>query len=566
MQMTVSHAADSPDPDKSSSKIDVRVIIDISGSMKKNDPKNLRVPALKLLIGLLPEGVDTGVWTFGTKVKPLVKHGIVDKKWKAKANKAVKKISSRDQYTNVENALNVVAQDWDEDDAQTKRNIIILTDGMVDVSKKQEVSDQSRQRILDEVLPMLQNKNVTVNTISLSENADLELMDALAVGTDGWSEQVNEAEQLQRVFLHMFEKSAPRDTVPLEGNKFTIDKMIEEFTLLVFRNNEIKPTTITPPKGEKFDQKSRPKNIAWLEEDGYDLITITKPIAGEWKIDADIDPDNRVMVVTKLKLHTSDIPNTIFVGEEYDYKFWVTAGGKKINKDAFYNLIEMKMTQASDGEIQEVWDLEKRNSENEFDIRLGKTFGVGEIELSVIVDGKTFKRQHKQTINVYEKIYDVEDESKQFPDGKNVYQLRIIPKGKVLNLSTFKTMANVTAPDGSNSQIEAKMVLRGNAWLVTISDPKPGQYTVVLDIEAKTKSDRKVNVTSDPIELGKQVEDAVIEEDDIEEVEEILEETDWMKIGIIMLVANLVLFGSIAGVLLFLKKRKEKAIEPKDEL
>ena len=32
---------------------DVRVLIDVSGSMKKNDPKNLRSPALRLLVGLL---------------------------------------------------------------------------------------------------------------------------------------------------------------------------------------------------------------------------------------------------------------------------------------------------------------------------------------------------------------------------------------------------------------------------------------------------------------------------------------------------------------------------------
>lgn len=169
IQLNVVWAADpAVSKKKSAPKIDVRVIIDISGSMKKNDPKNLRVPALKLLVGLLPEGIHTGVWTFGTKVKPLVKHGIVNKKWKNKANKSVKKIVSRDMYTNVESALKVVTKDWDEDDSGTKRNIILLTDGMVDISKKQEVSDQSRQRILDDVPPMVKvSPNSLINSFSL---------------------------------------------------------------------------------------------------------------------------------------------------------------------------------------------------------------------------------------------------------------------------------------------------------------------------------------------------------------------------------------------------------------
>ena len=42
---------------------DVRVVVDISGSMKKNDPNNLRAPAVRMLVGLMPEEARTGVWT-----------------------------------------------------------------------------------------------------------------------------------------------------------------------------------------------------------------------------------------------------------------------------------------------------------------------------------------------------------------------------------------------------------------------------------------------------------------------------------------------------------------------
>ena len=35
---------------------DVRILIDVSGSMKENDPRNLRVPAMRLMSELLPAG------------------------------------------------------------------------------------------------------------------------------------------------------------------------------------------------------------------------------------------------------------------------------------------------------------------------------------------------------------------------------------------------------------------------------------------------------------------------------------------------------------------------------
>jgi len=545
------------DPDQNASpKADVRVIIDVSGSMKKNDPDNLRVPALKLLVGLLPEGVQAGVWNFGTKVKPLVKLGVVDKKWESRANKSANKIYSGDLFTDVESALKRVTRDWSETDSETKRNIILLTDGMVDVSKKPEESTASRQRILDEVIPELQKKGVTVYAISLSENADHGLMDKLAISTDGTSEQVSSADQLQRVFLHMFEKSTPRDTVPLEDNQFTIDKLIEEFTLLVFRNNDIKETTVIKPGGDKFTHKTAPKNVAWLKEDGYDLITITKPTAGIWKVDAAIDPDNRVMVVSKLKLHTSEIPNSIFLGEEFDYKFWLTASGKKIDKDTFYKLIDMEIVQSSNGEIQEVWDFENRNSENEFVQKLGKSFTAGQVKLNVIVDGKTFKRQNTKTINVYDKIYDVEIQAADNASDKKAHVIQITPKDDLVDRKTFKVLATITAPDGSETQTSGTMSLRGDKWLAKIKDPLPGQYTVVLKVSALTKGGRKVSVSSDPLLIGKPLPDPVVEENTGESKVDATEKTDWMKIVMILLAANVVLFGLLGGGFIFLKKRK----------
>jgi hypothetical protein len=64
---------------------DVRVIIDISGSMKHNDPNNLRKPALELLVKLFPEGSKAGVWTFGQWVNNLVPSESVNKPWRDNA-------------------------------------------------------------------------------------------------------------------------------------------------------------------------------------------------------------------------------------------------------------------------------------------------------------------------------------------------------------------------------------------------------------------------------------------------------------------------------------------------
>jgi uncharacterized protein with von Willebrand factor type A (vWA) domain len=62
---------------------DVRVLVDVSGSMKKADPKSVRGPATALLAALLPDQSRGGIWLFGSVVRELVPYGPVDARWDA---------------------------------------------------------------------------------------------------------------------------------------------------------------------------------------------------------------------------------------------------------------------------------------------------------------------------------------------------------------------------------------------------------------------------------------------------------------------------------------------------
>jgi len=201
---------------------DVRVLIDVSGSMKKNDPRNLRTPAVKMLVGLLPDNTKSGIWTFGQYVNMQVKLGSVNNAWKEQAMLEAEKIHSLGLFTNIEEAIKRSTSDWRQPDPDYERHLILLTDGMVDIDKDTRLNEQSRRRVLDELLPRLESADVTIHSIALSENADAELLNTLSGATKGAFEQVNSAEQLQRIFLKLFEKSVKPDTLPIEDNKFNV--------------------------------------------------------------------------------------------------------------------------------------------------------------------------------------------------------------------------------------------------------------------------------------------------------------------------------------------------------
>src|SRR5690606_18550114 len=91
---------------------DVRVIIDISGSMKKTDPSNLRKPAVDVIVRLLPDGSKAGLWTFGQSVNMLVPHRVVDAPWRADGAQKANSISSVALFTNIGGALEAATQDY----------------------------------------------------------------------------------------------------------------------------------------------------------------------------------------------------------------------------------------------------------------------------------------------------------------------------------------------------------------------------------------------------------------------------------------------------------------------
>lgn len=141
--------------EKTAAPPDLRVLIDVSGSMKKTDPNNLRVPAVKLLLNLAQDGSQLGIWMFDQGVKTLVPHGKVSADWKKSAAGKVDAIPFRGLFTGIGAALEAAARGQIKPDPTWDRTIVLLSDGMVDIAKNPAVNERERKRILDEIVPKL---------------------------------------------------------------------------------------------------------------------------------------------------------------------------------------------------------------------------------------------------------------------------------------------------------------------------------------------------------------------------------------------------------------------------
>jgi len=568
--------------------LDIRLVIDISGSMKQNDPNKLRIPALQLVTNLMPKGAESGVWAFGRYVNMLVPLGKVDQEWQEASTQAAKKISSAGLYTNIGDALVKASYGWTTPDDNEKRSIILLTDGMVDISKDPNVNKREREKIINTILPKLVKANIKIHTIALSQNADHELLKLLSVKTDGSYQSVDTAEQLQKVFLQLFEMSAQRDALPISENKFTVDASIEEMTILVFKSDSGKQTRLHSPDQKVIDRATSDTTVRWFSTEGYDLITVDKPKAGDWKIEADVDPENRVMVVSKLGLLIDDLPNNLLSGEAINYQMRLTEDGKVIARKEFLKLVEATLLQDK-GEQQQRLAMFHDSSANSFKQNFFTDGTEGTLKLELSVKSPTFERVRQHSINIYGSP--LTEQVEVSSTDKTPHRVIFSVREDIVQMDSLKVTATVINPLGEKQFLP-----------LTLSEPieisplkEGGRYSVAFDIKGKSLSGRDFSVSPDPVkfdapateeylaeqatklesekqnqladELAKQTDETPPEKDDSKEkqvVEPAIEpevkedQTQWVYIG---LGANLVLFGLGYVVWVMIKKRRKKSAE-----
>jgi len=386
--------------------VELRVLIDVSGSMKKNDPQNLRIPALRLLTGLLPEKSRSAAWLFAKKTTPLIGNAVVNKHWKQMANAVSGKIHARGQFTDIERALHTANNHWATPAEKYRRHILLLSDGVVDVPGGDAKSDASRQRILEKLLPALQKNAVKVHTIALSNDADHPLLQAISGGTDGWYEKVEDADQLNRAFLHLFEQSAKQPSLPLKENRFKVDDSIKDMTILVFHAEDSEQINVITPNGQAYQWHAHPNKVEWHREQGFDLITVNDPVPGDWQLDAKQDPDNRVLVVTNLDLQVSELPNYLIPGTPRSVHAQLLQKGKPVTLQALIERTRFILKQTVDNETVEgiMFDHGKppdqTASDGIYSQNITEPVESTSTELIVSAAGPTFERQYRHQMKV----------------------------------------------------------------------------------------------------------------------------------------------------------------------
>ncbi|MHA7924539.1 MAG: VWA domain-containing protein [Marinobacter sp.] len=383
---------------------DVRIIVDISGSMKDTDPENLRQPAVRLLARLLPEGATAGVWTFGQYVNMLVPHREVTDAWRDMAIQRSAQINSVALRTNLGAAIETAGDDYFTDGELSQTHFILLTDGKVDISDDPAANTAEENRILDTIVADLIERGATFHPVALSEAADTDFLKALATESGGRFQVADTADALNLAFLQALNTAVPQEQIPIEGNGFTVDEGVREFTALIFwgesETSATRELALVRPDDQIVDLEEFPDNVRWAREAGYDLITVNEPLAGEWRIKGELGEGSRVTVVSDLKMVVNPLPPTFTAEGPLNIRVGFFEEKEKITNPDFLSVIEVSLSITSqDGKSgTKVLSGEQPPEDGTYRDTVSRLPAAGLYTFDVVADGQTFSRKFSATV------------------------------------------------------------------------------------------------------------------------------------------------------------------------
>lgn len=179
---------------------DIMLVLDNSGSMKKNDPQFLGKQAALTFINGMDAATRVGVIVFDESVRMEMPLTQVDEANRQQLMGSLDKIDYRGQWTEspaaIERAIYELKNNARDD---VRKFILFLTDGMVDTGDPARDIEQARW-LKGELAADAAKSGIRVFGIAYTENADFHLIQSIAQTTDGEYYRAMAPEDLQKTF------------------------------------------------------------------------------------------------------------------------------------------------------------------------------------------------------------------------------------------------------------------------------------------------------------------------------------------------------------------------------
>lgn len=192
------------------------------------------------------------------------------------------------------------------------RTLVVLTDRVRNHAAQQPDAHLEKMRL---AAAQAQKAGVTISFLSQASQVPSEDLKALVATTGGLFWEGQAAAELPNGILNFYQRLAQPQEVPLWGNEFKLDQWVRQAVVAAARSSPGQAVMLTSPAGARITPKTSVRNLHWVADQPYDLITITQPRPGAWTLSGARPEDSRVFLDTDLTLTTAKTPGEVAADE-----------------------------------------------------------------------------------------------------------------------------------------------------------------------------------------------------------------------------------------------------------
>ncbi|MEQ8289747.1 MAG: VWA domain-containing protein [Gammaproteobacteria bacterium] len=179
---------------------DVFLVLDNSGSMKKNDPDFLASEAVREFISMQDENTRVGIVVFDQSVRlstPLTEASLTNRETiLSSLNEIDYKGLFTDSPAGIERAIYQLKNNARD---EAEKSIIFMTDGIVDTGNPDKDIEKAKW-LREDLAPDAADNDIKIFAIAFTEQADFQLIQSIAQKTGGEYYRALQAEDLRNVF------------------------------------------------------------------------------------------------------------------------------------------------------------------------------------------------------------------------------------------------------------------------------------------------------------------------------------------------------------------------------
>jgi Mg-chelatase subunit ChlD/phosphopantetheinyl transferase (holo-ACP synthase) len=309
---------------RASAQTDVVIAVDLSGTMKQNDPDGLRYHGADQFLSMLSyytRNQNRGaVVTFGNSAHELMPFGYVSRDKAGKYHDLFANLPVED-WTELGHGLQLAQQAMGSARSRN-RSIILISDGYIEGNPDTRRMDRDQARVAAEselwqrIVPSLQSAGIKVYTIGLYKANDRgrPLMDRLARETGGTHNEVTDPRQFYEIYKKMLDDIEPPSGVAdIKGENTRFPLTPADYGVIITGRGDFsvrapngmiypsKESNPDPTVSQQYIQYPGGQGVLFLGQPATSEQQLSSHWTGEWGINVPDDGEGQITYLSSVR-------------------------------------------------------------------------------------------------------------------------------------------------------------------------------------------------------------------------------------------------------------------------